>query len=195
MNSRTLLIISLSFLFSCVSQPAQRLSKDDLSITRKGASSLVVVHSRSGFTAAAGLEISKALQADYIRLVVPEGAGDSYLKAPNREENVPVAPEKIDLARYRLIFLGSPIWWWHATPYIYTFIRKNDFTGKRVVLFYTNQGGIDKDAVDEWKKLVASKNGRVVDVMAINRKELKDESVQSAASKIIALKKAAWLEE
>lgn len=191
------LIPVLSFLlfFSCVSQPAQKLSKDDLSISRKGAGALVVVHSRSGFTAAAGLEISKALQADYIRLAVPEGAGDNYLKAPNRQENVPVTPETIDLTRYRIVFLGSPIWWWHATPYIYSFIRKNDFTGKKVVLFYTNQGGIDKGAVDEWKRLVASKNGRVIDVIALDRKELKDESVESAASKIIVQRKEAWLKE
>ncbi len=195
MHARTMATISLLFFFSCVSQPPQKLSKNDLSITRKGATALVVVHSRSGFTAAAGLEISKALQTDYLRLVVPAGAGDNYLKAPNRAEDVSISPEKVDLARYRLIFLGSPIWWWHATPYIYTFIRKNDLAGKRVVLFYTNQGGIDKGAVEEWKKMVALKNGRVIDVIAIDRSELKGESVESAASKIITRKKMDWLKE
>jgi flavodoxin len=195
MRFKSILIINLVFFLSCVSQPAQKFMKEDLSITRKGATVLVVVHSRSGNTARAGLAFAGALQADYLRLAVPEGAGDSYLKAPDRGKDAPITPERVDVSRYRLVFLGSPIWWYYPAPFIYTFIRKNDFTGKRVVLFYTYQGGINKGAVEEWKKLVASKNGRVVDVIGINRGELKNETVDSAALKIIADKKSLWLKD
>lgn len=194
MKSKGLVILLFlnGFIASCTA-PAQRLTPADLTITRPGATSLVVVHSRTGNTAAVGLQISDALRSDYIRLKSPDGSGDNYMNAPNRNKDASVEPRNVDMKKYGIIFLGSPIWYWHANAFIYTFVRNNDFTGKRVVLFYTYEGGISDDAVDEWKSLVQKKGGNVVDVVSINRKKFKtSEALVAEIKSIIGKHKPAW---
>ena len=156
---------------SCTPPQAQRLTPRDLSIERPGATALVVVQSRTGNTALLGMHISETMAADYIRLETPPGYGDTYIAYTSRKKEVPIRPEKKDLSKYRLVFLGSPIWYWHPTAFIYTFIKNNDLSGKKVVLFFTNQGGLGDDAIDEWKALVRKQGGTVIDVLGINRNE------------------------
>ena len=165
-------LLAVFLIYSCT-PPAQKLTAGDLSIVRPGATALVVVHSRSGHTAALGLRISEMCGGDYIRLVTPEGAGDSFFSSPNRNADVAVKPRGVNLSKYRLLFLGSPIWYWHPTAFIYNFIESNDLKGKRVVLFYTFQGGLAADALDEWKARVAGRGGSVVDVIGIDRDKFK----------------------
>jgi len=193
MKSKGLILLFLTgFIASCTA-PAQRLTQSDLEILRPGATSLVVVHSRTGNTAAVGLQISDALHSDYIRLKAPEGSGDNYMNAPNRNKEASVEPKNLDMKKYGIIFLGSPIWYWHANAFIYTFIRNNDFTGKKIVLFYTYEGGISDDAVDEWKSLVHKKGGKVIDVVSINRKDFKtSESLLAEIKSIIVKHKSVW---
>ncbi len=186
-----LLFLAL-FIASCTA-PAQILTPRDLRIVRPGALSLVVVHSRTGNTASVGLQISEAMRSDYIRLKTPEKAGDNYMNSPNRNEDASIEPRNVDLRKYGLIFLGSPVWYWHANAFIYSFIRSNNLSGKKVVLFYTYEGGISKGAVDEWKSLVRKKGGNVIDVVSINRKGLKTpEALKLETEAIIAKNKSIW---
>jgi hypothetical protein len=186
-------LILLGAVWAGCPPPAQVITAKDLAIRRPNATALVVVHSRSGYTTKVGLTVSRMLKTDYIRLVVPKGAGDSYFKTPNRHDRVKYRPAHVDLSRYNLVFLGSPIWWYYATAFIYRFIKKHDLTGKRVVLFYTYHGGIRKAAVPEWKRLVASRGGKVVGVIAVNRKKLKGQSVSGFTARIVAARKHAWV--
>ena len=75
------IIFLVSFLASCKLPQAQKLRPGDLSINR-GSDKLVVLYSRTGNTAEAGLMISKLLNADYKRIQVAPGIGvphpDSY---------------------------------------------------------------------------------------------------------------------
>ena len=48
-----------------------------------------------------------------------------------------IKPETIDLSQYNLIFLGSPIWWYRPAVPLWTFVEKNNFKDKIVVLFNT----------------------------------------------------------
>ena len=41
---------------------------------------------------------------------------------------------------YDTIFLGFPIWWYVAPTIINTFLEKNDFSGKNIILFATSGG-------------------------------------------------------
>lgn len=157
---------------------------------RPGAHTLVVVHSRSGHTAAAALELAKRLDASYLRLVTPSGAGDSFWKTPNRNTRVSYSAQ-IDLTPYDLIVLGSPIWYWRPTAFIYSFIRDRDLSGKRVVLLYTNEGGLSSQAIPEWRELVESRGGRVVDVIGIDRK--KDRDVAAAVDRAVDQRSGGWL--
>lgn len=188
----TILLISLFFL-SCVG-PAQQLTPADMSIVRPDANSLVVVHSRSGNTAKMGRIISEKLNSDYIRLDVPVGSGDSMIAAPNRNDTVEVKPSQVDLTKYQLVFLGSPIWFWHPTAFIYTFVKHNDFTAKKVVLFYTNRGGLAEKAMDEWKSLIQQHGGTVIDVIGINSKIFNtDEALQAEVEAVITKQKSLWM--
>jgi len=183
-----------AWLFSSCSPPqAKRLTSRDLSIERPGATALVVVQSRTGNTALLGLHISEIMATDYIRLETPAGYGDSYVAYTSRKNEVPVKPEKKDLSKYRLVFLGSPIWYWHPTAFIYTFIKNNDLSGKKVVLFFTNQGGLGDDAIDEWKALVRKQGGTVIDVLGINRNEFKtDEALLAEIKAQVGKHKPGW---
>jgi flavodoxin len=193
-SGRILLVLLLALvLFGCVG-PAQQLTPADMSITRPDASSLVVVHSRTGNTALMGQLISGKMNSDYIRLDVPEGSQDSVLSVPNRNENMEITPRKIDLSKYELVFLGSPIWFMHPTAFIYSFIKNNDFTAKEVVLFYTYGGGLAKTAIEEWKGLVEQRGGTVIDVIGIDRSDLKtDEALKEEVNVTIDKQKSIWM--
>jgi hypothetical protein len=105
-----------------------------------------------------------------------------------------ITPQKIDLSEYELVFLGSPIWFMHPTAFIYSFIKSNDFTSKRVVLFYTYGGGLAKNAIEEWKGLVALSGGTVIDVIGIDRSDFKtDEALQSEVNLTIERQQSVWM--
>ncbi len=186
----------LVFLFAinagCKTPPKHIISPEDYTITRQNADTIVIVHSRTGNTAQMALAISKSLKTDYIRLRVPEDVAETYLSFPGRATVLTIIPDKLNLSKYRILFLGSPIWGWYPTAVIYSFIKKNNLQGKNVVLFYSYRGGISDDAIPEWKKLVSSRGGTVVDVIGINCKKLKGKTVLEAAKEIIARKRDQW---
>jgi flavodoxin len=176
--------------------PAQQLIPADMSITRPNASSIVVVHSRTGNTARMGQLISDAINADYVRLDVPEGSQDSLISVSNRHENMKITPQKMDLSKYQLVFLGSPIWFMHPTAFIYTFIKNNDFTSKKVVLFYTYGGTISDDAVGEWEELIHQSGGTVIDTIGIKRSSSKtSEALDVEVNAIIDRQKSIWMKD
>jgi flavodoxin len=173
--------------------PAQKLTAADLAIKRPSADVLVVVYSRTGSTARVGLTLAKELNADYIRLQVPKGAGDNYLSAPNRHKQVWHKPKQVDLFKYRLVIIGSPIWFWYPTAYVYSFIRAHDWTGKRVVLYYTFRGGINDNAEREWKSQITNLGGTVVDFFGFNCKKLEGTSLEALAKARYDKLGARWL--
>ena len=192
--SRTWLILLLTVLFLGCVGPVQKLTPADMSITRPDAGSIVVVHSRSGNTAHMGMLISEQMNSDYVRLDVPEGSQDSLISVPRRNEFVEITPQKIDLSKYRLVFLGSPVWFWHPNAFIYSFIKNNDFASKKVVLFYTYEGGLAEDAIEEWKGLVEQSDGTVIDVIGINRSVFKTgEALEAEVNATIDRQKSLWM--
>lgn len=173
--------------------PAQDLSVQELVIKQKGAEAIVIVHSRSGFTAAMGLEIARLMKADYVRLKVAKGAGDNFFSTPNRLTAVATEPAAVDLSPYRVVYLGSPVWYWHQTAFLYSFVGNNDFNGKKVVLFYTYEGLLTDGAVAELKGLVEKKGGAVLDIFGIDRDELEDgQTVTSVTVKLVEERKHKW---
>lgn len=173
LGSSGLCLIALVLGAAC-SPPAEIIRPDELRFDTQGATSVVVVYSRSGHTARAGRALAKHLGADYQRLT-SRGTGhegDSFFATPSADTLVPIEPEHLDLGRYRLVILGTPIWYWKPTALINSFIETADLRGKDVVLFYTNEGGISKQAVARWRERVEKRGGRVKAVLAIDRKAL-----------------------
>lgn len=52
-----------------------------------------------------------------------------------------------DMARYDVVFIGFPIWWYEAPRIVQTFLESYDLSGKTVVPFATSGGsGMGKTA-------------------------------------------------
>jgi hypothetical protein len=153
--------------------PAEVVRPDDLRHSVPDAKALVVVYSRTGNTAKLGKAFAKELGADYLRLQVEGDPAGSWLSAPSWKTLVSTAPEQVDLSRYSLILVGGPIWMWHPNALTNTFLRRHEFGGKDVVLFYTFEGGaLSPETEATWRGWVEEKQGRVLEIVGINRKEL-----------------------
>ena len=58
-----------------------------------------------------------------------------------------IASSIADMAQYKTVFVGFPIWWYQAPRIIETFLESYDFTGKTVIPFATSGGsGMGKTA-------------------------------------------------
>ena len=69
-----------------------------------------------------------------------------------------------DLSGYDVIYLGFPIWYYGAPNIIQTFLKQNDFSGKKIAIFATSGGSaIGKTAqkllpfIDESAEIVDAK--------------------------------------
>ena len=67
-------------------------------------------------------------------------------------KETPIAPTTRNLIDYDLIIIGQPIWAGNPTPAIRTYLNKNDLSGKKVALFFSDSRS-DK-AVEKTKTLM-----------------------------------------
>jgi len=135
---------------------------------------LVVCYSRSGNTLAMAKEIARYFKADLVSLEAKaygldfEGWNhanhDAWSKLPAM-----IDPERVDISFYDLVFLGSPIWWYQPAPPLWTFVEKNDFQGKAVILFNTFNSRFKSDGIDAFRRLVERKGGKLIDHVHIRR--------------------------
>jgi flavodoxin len=135
---------------------------------------LVLYYSRSGKTEAMAREIARKFQADIVNIKAETyGQGVSGILKANRDawnkRTAVIEPETIDISNYRLIFLGSPIWWYRPAPPLWTFVEKNDFQGKVVVLFNTFNSRFKPEEIQEFQELVENKGGRFLDHIYVRR--------------------------
>ena len=141
---------------------------------QKRATVLVVYYSRSGNTEALAREIARKLAADVIRI---ESAAYSLdykgwrraSKDADSEVLAQIEPEVVDMSQYRLVFLGSPIWWFRPAPPLWTFVEKNDFSGKPVILFNTFNSRFKPEKIQEFRQKIEEKGGKLVDHIYIRR--------------------------
>jgi flavodoxin len=82
-----------------------------------------------------------------------------------------IEPEKIEITGYQNIILGSPIWTGKLSMAIRTFIDRNRFDGKKVII-YTTTNAFEKEKYKEkGKNLVRKAGGDVVGYYQILAKE------------------------
>ena len=62
----------------------------------------------------------------------------SSVEMRDRSVRPALAPKPVDLAPYKTVFLGFPIWWYTAPTLINVFLESVDTSGKRIVLFATS---------------------------------------------------------
>jgi flavodoxin len=135
---------------------------------------LVLYYSRSGNTEAMAREMARRFKADIIKLTAEsytldfKGWINANLDAWNHNPAV-IKPETIDISNYNLIILGSPIWYFRPAPPLWTFVEKNDFQGKTVVLFNTFNSRFKSEQIHEFKQLINNRGGRFLDHVYVRR--------------------------
>ncbi len=135
---------------------------------------LVVYYSRSGNTEAMAREIARKFKADIVKI-----ESDKYTLDYNgwRHANADadekifaeIKPEIVDMEGYRLVFLGSPIWWFRPAPPLWTFVEKNNFADKNVILFNTFNSRFKVEEIEEFGQKIEAKGGQLVDHIYVKR--------------------------
>ena len=97
------------------------------------------------------IKAEKPYSSNY-RSCCDEAKPECYGKQPR-----PILPiEGLDLAKYDVIFVGTPNWWGTMAPPVRTFLTQNSaaLKGKTVCLFQTNGGGGMQRCEKEFAELV-----------------------------------------
>ncbi len=82
-----------------------------------------------------------------------------------------IEPEKIDFTGYQNVILGSPIWTGKLSMAIRTVIDRNNFDGKKVIIYTTTNAYEKEKYKEKARKLVRKAGGDVVGYYQILAKE------------------------
>ena len=136
---------------------------------------LVVYYSRSGNTEAMAREVARKFDADIIKIAAKryslnfKGWRNANNDAENKVTKVQIEPEVVDLEKYDLVFIGSPIWWYRPAPPLWTFVAMNDFNKKNVVLFNTFNSRFKSEEIEKFQKEIERRGGKLIDHIFIRR--------------------------
>lgn len=120
--------------------------------------SLVVYYTRTGNARFVAETIAAEIGADVEEVVdLKKRSGIlGYLsggKAAMQGKETEIAPTKKSPADYDLIIVGTPIWAGRLAPAITTYLKKNDLSGKKVAVFFS-QGGKKPQGIEQTKALM-----------------------------------------
>ncbi len=86
---------------------------------------------------------------------------------------VPLGEPLPDIKDADLIVLMTPIWAWHPTPQMSTFVKKVGISGKKVFLVGVGAGAANKKAMSRFARRVNKKGGKVIGTRSIKGLQLK----------------------
>ena len=112
---------------------------------------LVAYFSASGATKRVAQRLAGGIGADLHEIApkIPYTRGDlnwqdrhsrSSVEMNDRSARPEIASRVQDMARYDVVFVGFPVWWYREPSIIDTFMELYDFTGKTVIPFATSGG-------------------------------------------------------
>lgn len=136
---------------------------------------LVVYYTRSGNTEAMAREIARKFDADIVRIKAEkysldyQGWRNAANDANDKVTRIQIKPKVVDLEKYRLVFIGSPIWWYRPAPPLWTFVENNDFKEKNVILFNTFNSRFKSEEIEIFRGEIEKKGGRLIDHIFIRR--------------------------
>ncbi|MBR0471259.1 MAG: hypothetical protein IJI98_00995 [Methanosphaera sp.] len=89
-----------------------------------------------------------------------------------RSQETSIEPEIIDMTSYDLIILGCPSTLGGISPAIKTFISKNNFKDKNIIIFTTTNTGQGYDVLKQIKEKLEDKEAHIVNsfIMRVNNK-------------------------
>ncbi len=208
--SNTILAIVALFILlvsttSCAVVPTEQLSESGDESSDCTASALVVYFSRTGNTAVMAKQIANRYQANIVRIKAA-AYEDSFMgfvranrEAWNGERWSEISPDVIQMSCYDVIFIGSPVWWYRPAVPLWTFVSKNNFHGKPVVLFNTFNSRFKGENISEFKTLIEDNGGKFTDHIYVRRGRVYDqisrEELISEIEKVLTGHESRWLDE
>ncbi len=167
--------VSVFMFVFMVQKDAEHFESDSYVRTSGSSASTVVVYfSRNGHTQALARALARTFDADLVEIKACDyplnllGFMHAASSARNHDR-CEISPDVVDLSSYDTVFLGAPIWLrWPAAP-LWSFVEKNDFTGKKVTLFATMNHIYKQEAVDAFKKSVEERGGEFQEFIYLKR--------------------------
>jgi len=97
-----------------------------------------------------------------------------------------IEPEKIDFTAYQNVILGSPIWTGKLSMAIRTVIDRNNFDGKKVIIYTTTNAYEKEKYKEKARKLVRKAGGDVVGYYQIlAKKKINGKKIDRTKEQII----------
>ncbi len=129
----------------------ETLDNEETENTSNGNKTLVVYYSAQSHTKAVSEKIADKLDADIFEIVPEEVYTSDDLDWTNKDSRVSKEHDDESLRdiklekdivdnwdEYDTVLIGYPIWWGSAAWPVDTFVKANDFNGKRVIPFCTS---------------------------------------------------------
>ena len=137
---------------------------------------LIIYHSLTGTTKACSEALQQALDADIleIRDLTDRSGGFGFFRSAIGSllgMHTGISPENPDLSPYSSIIIAAPIWTGKLSMAARTFIDKNRFDGKKVVLFTTTNAFEKEEYKEKSKETVRRSGGEVVGYYQVVAKE------------------------
>jgi len=133
---------------------------------------LVVYYSRTGKTRFVAEKVAAELKADIEEVVDLKNRSGrfGFLKAgydATRGNETETGETQKLPSDFNLIVVGTPVWNSRPASAVSTYLKRNDFAGKKVAVFCTNEGMGEEKAVDRTKALIS--NGDVVGELVVSK--------------------------
>jgi len=124
-------------------------------------------YSRTKKTSETAKTLAEEVSADIIEIKdLKNRAGPlNYIAASAdamREIKTNINPSTVDISKYGLIYIGTPVWAGKPTPAIITLVDKCNFQGKDVILFATLGGSGGRKTIDRMREKIEVRGGRMV---------------------------------
>ena len=155
---------------------------------------LVVYYSRTGKTRFVAEKVAAELKADIEEVVDLKNRSGrfGFLKAgydATRGNETEIGETQKLPSDFNLIVVGTPVWNSRPASAVSTYLKRNDFAGKKVAVFCTNEGMGEEKAVDRTKALIS--NGDVVGELVVSNvfenQEEKENKISDWCNKLRAL--------
>ncbi len=149
--------VSILFITACNAKPNTQEVKQPMAKNQKV---LVAYFSATGTTKKVAQNLAKAVNADIyeIKPLTPYTSADlnwhdsnsrSSVEMNDKSARPEIAEDNFSVKDYDTVLLGFPIWWGTAPRIINTFLEKQDFANKKIIIFATSGsssiGNTDKD--------------------------------------------------
>ena len=155
---------------------------------------LVVYYSRTGKTRFVAKKVASELKADIEEVVDLKNRSGrfGFLKAgydATRGNETEIGETQKLPSDFNLIVVGTPVWNSRPASAVSTYLKRNDFAGKKVAVFCTNEGMGEEKAVDRTKALIS--NGDIVGELVVSKvfenQEEKENKISDWCNKLRAL--------